>query len=297
MTAIAQPRPTPAPDPDALPRPAPVASRRWPRSLVRWTSEIALLGALYAAYAHIRDSEGAEQSAHAVGIARQHGLSVFHAEQRLGLAWEHGIQRLFLHASWLVKIFDVFYATAHVSVTVAVLLLLALFARRRYSVARNALLIGTAIALVVFALYPTMPPRLLDQSHAVDTLGTVGGLWSFHTPAIEKIADPFAAMPSLHIVWAMWCTIAVWSLCLKSWQRRLAVAYPTLTAIVVIATGNHWLLDLVAGAALAAVSWRLAFGLQARSARRRERTTVSGPSLHEFEGRWTGEDDALLASG
>ncbi len=245
---------------------------RWIRSVARWAAEVALLAALYSAYARIRDNEGAEQSIHAVGSAQAHGLAVLHLEQGLGLAWEHGIQRVFFHVSWLLKCFDVFYAVAHVGVTAAVLMLLAVAARRRYSLARNALAIGTAIALIVFALDPTMPPRLLDQSHAVDTLATVGGVWSFHTPAIEKIADPFAAMPSLHLLWAVWCAAAMWSLCRRRWQRRLAAAYPILTGVVVVATGNHWLLDLVAGAVLAWVSWWLALRIQAsmdrRSARR-----------------------------
>ena len=103
---------------------------------------------------------------------------------------------------WIVRGADVYYATAHFLVTAVVLAWLFVRAPFRYRVLRTALAIGTAIALVWFGVFPVMPPRLVPNLGFTDTLQQVGGLWSFRTPAIERISDPFAALPSLHLVWA-----------------------------------------------------------------------------------------------
>jgi membrane-associated phospholipid phosphatase len=88
-------------------------------------------------------------------------------------------------------------------------------------------------------------------------MATVGGLWSYNNGVMEHISDPFAAMPSLHIAWATWCSVALWPLLRRRWQRSLLVGYPFLTAFTVLATGTHWLLDLVAGGAALAMAWLL----------------------------------------
>jgi membrane-associated phospholipid phosphatase len=96
-------------------------------------------------------------------------------------------------------------------------------------------------------------------------------------------ADQFAAMPSLHIAWAVWSAVGVWCLTRRKAIRALAVAYPILTCFVVLGTGNHYLLDVVAGAVTVAVAFALQTALAAALAavRRRRSTparehTVSG---------------------
>jgi PAP2 superfamily len=218
----------------------------------RWWLEIPLAVLFYAVYARIRDWNGSATSHH-VTLARNHGYDVLRAEKWLHLDLEKGAQTVFLPAHGLIRAMNVFYGTAHFLITLGVFVWLLLasspaFFRR----ARNVLAIGTAIGLVCFALYPTMPPRLMPPGvNTVDTMDVVGGLWSYNRGVLEHIADPFAAMPSLHIVWSSWVAYVIWSRLNQSSHRRwrhVAWLYPAATALIVVVTGTHWVLDLVGGA-------------------------------------------------
>jgi membrane-associated phospholipid phosphatase len=112
------------------------------------------------------------------------------------------------------------------------------------------------VALPIFALWPTAPPRLLPAAHVQNILAA-GGWWSIDHGAIERINDPFAAMPSLHLVWSTWVALSLFTAIGVGRRRLLVFAYPLAVSFVVLATGAHWLLDLVAGAALMAVAWLL----------------------------------------
>ena len=91
----------------------------------------------------------------------------------------------------------------------------------------------------------------------------------WHTGALASQANQLAAMPSLHIAWAVWCTIALWRISKRTWVRALAVVYPCMTALAVLATGNHFLLDIVGGlvAIAAAVAIVVAGGALALAGR------------------------------
>ncbi len=81
-------------------------------------------------------------------------------------------------------------------------------------------------------------------------------------------------MPSLHIAWAVWCTLAVWR-ATRRWARALASVYPLATAFAVLATGNHFLLDMLAGLLAFAASVAIVELSEAALERRRGRT--AGP--------------------
>lgn len=226
----------------------------------RWWLEIPLAVAFYAVYAQIRDWNGASKIHHRI-TAQHHGFDILHAERWLHLDLEKGAQTVFLHVRPLVKAMDVYYGTAHFLITAGVFLWLLFRASpAAYRRCRNVLAIGTAIGLVVFALYPTMPPRLMPHGvKTIDTMDAVGGLWSYNHGVLEHISDPFAAMPSLHILWSSWVAYVVWSR-VRSRGRWAAWLYPCFTGLVVVVTGTHWVLDLVGGAltfALAVLGARL----------------------------------------
>jgi hypothetical protein len=278
-----------------------VATTVGTRALSRWWVQIVAAVGFYAAYAQVRDLHG-QLSAHAqMALARRHGEAVLHVERLLHLDVELAVQHAALHARPLVVAMNVFYGTFHFLVTCAIFVGLLLFAPAAvFRRARNLLAVVTALALVGFALYPTMPPRLLPARFGYqDTMATVGGLWSYNHGVIEHIADPYAAMPSLHIGWATWCAVSLALVLRRRWQRVLLAAYPAFTAVTVLATGTHWLLDLVAGEALLAVSWLVVVRWERHTSRRvqpgdRSALVAAASSLR---GRTRGASTAEVASG
>jgi hypothetical protein len=152
-----------------------------------------------------------------------------------------------------------FYGGAHFVVTIGVLVWTLRRRPQFYRFWRTVLFALTTTAVAIFALYPAEPPRTLTDASGhtitVDTLAQIGGLWSYNKGAIERISDPFAPMPSLHLGWATWVAFALWfTLPARSWRRRaLVILYPVLVYFTVIATGMHFVIDGIAGIALTAV--------------------------------------------
>jgi hypothetical protein len=241
----------------------------------RWWLEIPLAVAFYVAYAQIRDWHGTGAH-HQRAVARRHGFDLLHLERWLHLDWEHPVQRAFVHHLRPVVVgMNVYYGTLHFLATLGVFVwLLFTAAPRVYRHGRNVLMAGTAIGLLCFALFPAMPPRLMPPGiKTQDTMDTVGGLWSYNHGVLEHISDPFAPMPSLHIVWSSWVAYVIW-LHLRGRRRALRMLpwlYPLFTGLVVIVTGTHWVIDLVGGAVVFALAVAAARGLDRLIDRRRER--------------------------
>lgn len=214
---------------------------------LRWWREVAYILAFYVVYTFVRNTQGsaAVSAAHAFQNARD----VIRVEQVLGLFFEEAIQDVFLPVEWFVSFWNVFYGTAHFVVTVTALVLLFRAMPARYPLWRNTLACTTALALIGFATFPLMPPRLLPHHYGfVDTLRVIGGLWSFDSGTMQKLSNQYAAMPSLHFAWAMWSTIVLYPLVERRWSRALVLAYPAMTLFAVVVTANHYWLDAAGGA-------------------------------------------------
>ncbi|MEU1280654.1 phosphatase PAP2 family protein [Streptomyces sp. NPDC005805] len=217
----------------------------------RWWTELVLLGVVYAAY-----SAGRLLARGDVSTAVDHGLAILRAEKALLLNAEHPLNRLFTEVPAIGIPADFLYATLHYLVTPAVLVWL--FRRRpaRYRAARTWLMVSTLLGLVGFTLMPTCPPRLLDASHGfVDTMAQYSsyGWWGGEASAprgLGGMTNQYAAMPSLHVGWALWCGVLLWLHGRSPAVRALGVAYPLVTTVVVMGTANHYFLDAVAGAAV-----------------------------------------------
>ena len=244
--------------------PATVAVRRAVRRPL-WAGEVLLIAVFYVAYAWIRDEHGkVDPGSAAQHAAFAHATAVMHAEHRLHLDPERALQSLVPTNGVYTHAINGFYLLAHVTVTVTVLVFL--WARRPalYRRCRNALLVISSAALVIFALYPTAPPRLVPAAHVRDTL-SAGGWWSLNHGGIERIADPYAAMPSLHLAWATWCALSLALAFPVGTRRWLVAAYPMFVTWIVLSTGAHWLLDTVAGTALALAGWAAARWIPVRT--------------------------------
>ncbi|MCX3061180.1 phosphatase PAP2 family protein [Streptomyces beihaiensis] len=225
-----------------------------PAARLRWWTEIPLLAVVYGAYTLGRLLVRGD-----VDEAVHHGLALLRAEKALHLTVEHPLNRLFTREAWLGVPADFWYASLHYLVTPAILIWL--FQRRAhiYRAARTWLMTSTLIGLIGFTLYPTCPPRLLPAGHGfVDTMAQYSsyGWWGGAASApkgLGHMTNQYAAMPSLHVGWALWCGIMIWRHGRGPWAKVFGVLYPAGTAFVVIGSANHYVLDVLAGIAVMGV--------------------------------------------
>jgi hypothetical protein len=184
--------------------------------------------------------------------ALAHARDVLSVEQSLHIDPEHALDRWLAGHHTLALVISDYYDNAHFVVTLG--LLGWLWWRRAdiYRPLRTVLVLVNVIAFAVFWLFPVAPPRLLPGF--VDVVASTHAIGSWHTGALASAANQYAAMPSLHIAWAVWCTVAAWRMWTQRWVRVVAVVYPFLTAFAVLATGNHYVLDLFGGLATIAAS-------------------------------------------
>ncbi|QKG24418.1 hypothetical protein ACTIVE_6065 [Actinomadura verrucosospora] len=136
----------------------------------------------------------------------------------------------------------------HTGFTMGILLLCYLAGPGVYRPARNALVLTNLAGLVVFFVLPVMPPRLLPDAGFIDSVA-LAGFGTVHSPGGVE-ADQFAAMPSLHMGWAVWVAVVIMALIPRHRVRWLAMLHPIVTAIVVVVTANHYVLDVIAGVAV-----------------------------------------------
>lgn len=187
-----------------------------------------------------------------VHLALAHAQSILSLEQTLGIAPEHSLDRwLAAHQTLGLALSD-YYDNAHFVVTLG--LLGWLWWRRAdiYRPLRTALVLANVIAFAVFWRYPVAPPRMLHGF--TDVVASTGAIGSWHTGSLASHANELAAMPSLHIAWAVWCTVVIWQLSRRVLVRAAGVIYPLMTAFAVLATGNHFVLDIAGGVAVIALA-------------------------------------------
>jgi hypothetical protein len=229
------------------------------RGRLRWWTELPLIAVVYGLYTAGRLFVRGD-----VDTALGHGIEVLHVEQALDIDPERWLNTLFTRYHALGVPADFWYASLHYLVTPIVLIWLWRRRPTAYRFARTWLMISTLIGLIGFTLMPTAPPRLLSSGHGfIDTMAQYGsyGWWGADASAprgLGGLTNQYAAMPSLHVGWALWCGIMLWRYGRNPLVRAIGVLYPLGTALVVMGTANHYLLDAVAGAAVMAIGYALA---------------------------------------
>lgn len=213
--------------------------------------------------------------------ALAHGWGVLHLERSLGLDPELALNRWLTGHRTLGLLLSDYYNNAHFIVTLG--LLGWLWYRRAdiYRPLRNTLVAINVIGLAVFWLYPTAPPRLLPGSGFNDVVAATHAFGGWHTGSLATVANQFAALPSLHMAWAVWCSLVMWSMSSRDpvsegpglpavgrlrhplGVRCLAILYPCITCLAVLATGNHYLFDVLAGVATTGLAVLLVRALEA----------------------------------
>jgi diacylglycerol O-acyltransferase / wax synthase len=243
--------------------------------------ELAVIGWLFWLYDVINDWAPIRQL-----LAVRNAMGVLSLEHSLHLDPELTLNHWLAAHSVFAAPAAYYYFFAHAVVTFALLAWLWWSRPALYVRLRTQLVIINLIAFVVFWRYPLAPPRMFPALGYRDVIASSHALVSWHSAVLVHDADQLAAMPSLHVAWAAWCGLAIWQLHRRRAVAVLAIAYPLLTSFVVIATGNHYLLDVFAGFASVllalALHWALERALAVRQRRKvavLERTDRAVPGL------------------
>jgi hypothetical protein len=221
-----------------------VRARAFP--VARFSREIIAMAALFAVYkwgrtVHVTDVQTAYQNADAI----------WQFERFLGLPSELAAQQAMLTAEWLTEFANVYYLAAHFPATIACLVWLYLRRPELYPPVRRALIGMTSLALLAHLVFPLAPPRMLPDLGFVDTGALYGPNVYPKAPGEDTLVNQYAAMPSLHVGWAVLVAAALIAATRSRW-RWLWLVHPTITTMAVVTTANHYWIDGIAACVLLA---------------------------------------------
>ncbi len=209
--------------------------------------QLLLFGGAYYLYRIVRgvvDGQVTAAFAHARGIVS--------LERGLHLFFEPSVQTWTVGKGWLIHVADFTYVNAHFVITTAFLVWLYFWRNEAFYFVRNMFMVAMGMALVLYVLYPTAPPRFMPEWGFTDTVSDFFGQGASHSASV--LYNPYAAMPSMHVAFAL--MIGVTGLRLVKWRpgRVFWTVYPLFITFVVIVTGNHFWLDAAVGAVVATAS-------------------------------------------
>jgi hypothetical protein len=237
-----------------------VASVPWERSRrPNLVFELVLILTGYWLYSLVRNGVPVK-----VAEATTRAQQLYDFERMIGIAVEKPINHAVDKVSWLAVGNNYYYSTMHFIVTIAVLVWMWSSYPGRYRPLRRVLYATNMVALLGFWLLPLAPPRFLSGEGFIDTVVKHGTWGTWASADVASYSNQYAAMPSMHCAWSLWCGLIIATLAKRRWVKALGIAYPVATGFVVVATGNHFVLDIVGGY----VALGLAFGIQALIFRR-----------------------------
>lgn len=220
------------------------SARRWAKAVQPWAKELTFILLLYGLWQY-----AGAWSIGRTSVAGTRGQDIWNWERALHLPSERWLQALVLpHHAWL-KFFNYFYFFVHVPALGACLIWLFVRHRDRYPPVRTVVAIVTGASLAI-QLFPVAPPRLLPNLNIVDTAAVFGpSVYQKGAPGLDQLA----AMPSIHVGWALCVAGAVIWASTSRW-RWVAAAFPALTTLAVVATGNHYWADAIVVAGICVVA-------------------------------------------
>jgi hypothetical protein len=212
--------------------------------------QVSLFGAAYLAYRFVRGLVEGDANA-----AFAHARDLITLERTLHVFVEPSIQAWASSSHFVMVLSSWMYVNAQTSVTVAALVYLYLRHNRNFYFVRNMFMIAMAIALVGYTVFPTAPPRFMPEWGFIDSVSDFTGVHVSHASAtMTALVNPYAAVPSMHVAFAL---MIGWTLArLVRWRvvRVLWLLYPFLMAFVIVVTANHFIFDAFLGALTAGVS-------------------------------------------
>ncbi|MGK5499423.1 phosphatase PAP2 family protein [Streptomyces sp. URMC 125] len=253
------------------PRRTVVQRIRAPRRPRIWF-EVMLIAVSYWIYSMIRNAVP-EQEAQALRNADW----LWEVERALGIAVEQSLNHAVNGVTWLIVTMNYYYATLHFVVTIGVLVWLYRRHPGRYAATRTVLFATTAVALLGYYLYPLAPPRLMESVHFIDTVKVHDTWGSMASGNMANVSNQYAAMPSMHIGWSVWCGITIALLAAPLWVKVLGWLYPVLTLVVIVCTANHFWLDAVGGVACLGIGFAVSYLWYGAPAHRLPRMVPASP--------------------
>ncbi|MFG2519664.1 bifunctional glycosyltransferase 87/phosphatase PAP2 family protein [Streptomyces sp. NPDC048527] len=241
----------------------------WRRVLTRpnLLLELLLIRVGYYAYQQVRLAATGGTNSGGRATAEAHGTQVHSLEKFLHIDIEHWVNHAVAQVPWLKSFFNFYYESFHFIVPLTVLAILYVRRPAQYRWARSALGFATVLALIGFWFYPLAPPRLMPALGFIDT---VHGVQDFSKPdygTLTALTNQYAAMPSLHFGWSLWCGLVIAVFARRWWIKAIGLVHPLCTISAIIATGNHWVLDAVGGATVVGLGFLLTYMLQGPRAR------------------------------
>ena len=221
-------------------------AQRWLRVVRLTVGEMVLMFTLYGIWQWVHERAVTKTAG---AVDRAHTLYRF--EQAIGLPSELTLQNAFLHNGVVMRFLAVYYGGIHVPALGLLLVWLFWRHRDRYGRIRWTLALSIAGCLAIQTI-PVAPPRFLPELGFVDA-GLMYHL-SVYGAGGSGISNELAAMPSLHVGWAVLVGVVAVTVSSSRW-RWLSLAHPVLTVIAVVATANHWWLDGVVAAMILAVAY------------------------------------------
>ena len=224
-----------------------VSSRWLPQGWLDALRQLALFAGAYYAYRIVRGVVDGQAV-----LAFENARTLVDAERTMGLFFEPGLQAWAQGEEWILTGANWMYVNSHFVVTTTFLIWLYIARNHAYYYVRNMFLIAMGLALVGYLAYPTAPPRYMPEWGFTDTVAAFVG--DAAEQSANVLYNPFAAVPSMHVAFALMIGIPAIRLVKTRALKVLWALYPVLVTFVVVVTANHFWLDAALGALVAAIS-------------------------------------------
>src|SRR5215212_7519791 len=228
-------------------------STRWlPNGLFDALRQLVLFASAYYAYRIVRGMVDGKASA-----AFENARDIISAERSMHLFFEQDLQEWAMRdARWIVDGANWMYVNSHFVLTVGFLIWLYLARNEAYYFVRNMFMVARGLALIGYVVFPTAPPRFMPEWGFTDTVTTMVGSEPANTANV--LYNPYAAIPSMHVAFALMLGFSGAALTPIRWLRPLWYFYPALVSIVVVVTANHFWIDAALGVLVAAMAYAIA---------------------------------------
>src|SRR5919198_6728633 len=234
-------------------------SGRWlPNGWLDALRQLCLFAGAYYAYRLVRGFVDGQ-----AGAAFENARSLVHFERALGLFFEPGLQAWARGQSWILTAADWMYVNSHFVVTTTFLIWLYLARNQAFYYVRNMFMVAMGFALAGYMAYPTAPPRFLPEWGFSDSVANFVG--ENAEQSANVLYNPFAAVPSMHVAFALMIAVPAIMLVKRRWAKVLWAVYPFVVTFVVMVTANHFWLDAALGALVAILSAYAAYAAFARA--------------------------------